>query len=159
MFVLLKHQSIMADDGVQPPQPLNLGADDVVKPPPPLNLRVDDGVQPPPPLNLVLGAHSRSSENFNAFMVAQTLSIEEGTSREYGFTTSPRLTDEQNEEWEKERIKGQEEARHATEYGIDLNPNKKIKFSEDNPPIHFYTPESSNSGGPPECGDGGASNN
>jgi hypothetical protein len=148
------------EEKFQPPPPLNLSniGGGGFQPPPPLNFAGGGGFQRPPPLNLRIQTHSRSSQNFNAFLEAQLLSIEEGTGQEYGFTTSPRLTDEQREEWDNERNKNEAQARDALENEIDLNTNKKITFAEEKPKIHTYTPESSGGGGRPEGG-GGAANN
>ena len=105
---------------------------------------------PPPPLNLSL--KFRTSVNFKAFIRAQILSKEEGTEQDYGFTTSPSLTIEQKNNWEKERIKNEEDAREDAriEEGKDLNPKKKIKFAEEKPIPYFYTPECSGEGEKPK---------
>jgi hypothetical protein len=108
-------------------------------------------------LSWAFGRNTGSSENFKAFIKAQKLSEEEGTAFDPNFTTSPSLNFEQKEEWEIERSESEEEARIAEELGIDLNTNKKIKFSTEKPIPHFYTPESSGGGasGGASGGEGG----
>jgi len=87
--------------------------------------------QPPPPLNLKMKYEkplNLPSNNFQAFITAQMLSIEEGTAQDYIITTSPSLTHQEKEEKEKTKNK---------------TVNTKIKFNENKPTLYLYTPETS----------------
>lgn len=122
----------------QPPPPLNLSGGGC--PPPPLNLYVG----PPPPLTSLI---TRRTDNYIAFSNAQKLAEEEGTALNPEFTTSPSLSFDEKGEWNEKRSKLEEEARNAEKEGINYNPNKTIRFVEEKPKIHFYTPQSSEGGG------------
>jgi hypothetical protein len=93
------------------------------QPPPPLNLKMKHGI-----LKIDEKPYNLPSNNFQAFITAQMLSIEEGTAQDYIITTSPSLTHQEKEEKEKTKNK---------------TVNTKIKFNENKPTLYLYTPETS----------------
>ena len=125
----------------QPPPPLNLSGGGGV-PPPPLKLYVG----PPPPLNLKPLVVGRTP-NYVAFSNADKLSKEEGTNLEIEFTTSPSLLCEERNAWEKERKKIEEDAKNEENKEEFSKLNRKIKFVEEKPIPHCYTPECDGGGG------------